>query len=145
MHKQNLLLIALLCSLALNLLVAGVLIGRVGAEPPGEAPPMAWAARELEPEVQQLLRHRMREALPSVRPLREEMRSAGRELRRVLEADEFDPQAVRDALSRMRDVTNRYQLLVQENLIEMAADLPKDQRAALLRAALHRGARPKMP
>jgi uncharacterized membrane protein len=125
--------------MAVNLLVAGVLMGRVGAKPPEEAPPMAWAARELDPEVQQLVRRRMREALPNVRPVREEMRSASIELRRLMAADDFNPEAAKAALARMRAVTDRYQQLVHENLVELAAELPKEQRAALLRAALHRG------
>lgn len=145
MNRRNALLLALLCSMAVNLLVAGVLIGRIGVKPPQDAPPMAWAARELDPEVQQLLRRRMREALPSVRPVRQEMRSASLELRRLMAADEFDPKAAKAALARMRGITDRYQQLVHENLVELAAELPKDQRAALLHAALHRGARPKLP
>jgi uncharacterized membrane protein len=139
MTRQNALLLALLCSVAMNLLVAGVVIGRAGGEPPREPPPMAWAARELEPEVQQMLRSRMRKMLPSVRPLRREIRSANLEVRRAMGRDEFDREVAGAALARMRAATNRYQALLHENLIEVAAELPVEQRATLLRAALNRG------
>jgi uncharacterized membrane protein len=106
---------------------------------------MAWAAQELDPLAQQMLRRHMREALPSVRPMREEMRSVSMEVRRAVGGDEFDPELAREALARMREVTSRYQALIHENLIEVAAELPRDERAALLRAALNRGAGGKPP
>lgn len=143
MNNKSLLVVALLVSLAVNLLIAGVVIGRKGAPPP-EPPPMAWAAQRMDAATQRLVRQRMRERLPVVRPLREAMRRANMRLQRVLGAEELDPQALADALKQLRDASVAYQAEIHANLVNLAAELPREQRTALVAAALsrERGMRP---
>lgn len=140
MNKQHLLL-ALLVSLSVNLLVAGVLLGRRGAPPP-EAPPFAWAAQQLEPATQRLLRQRMRQQLPAVRPVRAEMSRATNAVRLAVDTPDFDPEALARALADMRTATSRYQQLMHEGIVELAKELPREQRVALARSAMQRGERP---
>ncbi len=151
MSKQNLLLLVLIVSVSVNLLVAGVVIGRAGVKRPPEPPPAAWAAEQLDPATRQLVRRRMGEQMQTVRPLREEMRAATRDIRRAVSAEPYDPVAMADALARLRDVKGRYEALIHDSFAELSADLPKRQRVALLRAALERrmqgqpGAQTKRP
>ena len=137
MTRQNALLVALLVSVAINLLIAGVVLGRLGA-PHREPPPAAWAARELGPETRGLVRERMREQLPQVRPLRREMGEAQRAVRAAVTAEDFDPEALRAALARLREAGNRYEQFIHENLADLAASLSPQERGALVRAALER-------
>ncbi|MEM1190806.1 MAG: periplasmic heavy metal sensor [Pseudomonadota bacterium] len=147
MTRNNALLLALLLSVAVNLLVAGIVLGRMGLERGHhEPPPAAWAARELSPETRRVVRRRMVEQLEAVRPLRRELRSAQSGVRRAVSAEDFDPQALKDALAELRRVTNRYQELLHNNLAEIAAGLPPEERSALVRAAMlrDRGGEPGM-
>ncbi|MEL7043462.1 MAG: periplasmic heavy metal sensor [Pseudomonadota bacterium] len=139
MTRNNALLLALLLSVAVNLLVAGIVLGKMGFERGHpEPPPVAWAARELSPETRRLVRRRMVEQLEAVRPLRRELRSAHSRVRRAVSAEDYDPKALKDALAELRRVTNRYQELLHNNLAEIAAGLPPEERSALARAAMLR-------
>ena len=137
MTRQTALLVALLLSVAVNLLVAGVFIGRHGAGA-REAPPAAWAARELPAEARLLVRERMRDQIESVRPLRLELREARLAIREAITAENYDPQALKDALARLRAIDGRYKGLLHDSVAEIAAELPREQRIALLRAAMRR-------
>ncbi|EAQ96730.1 periplasmic heavy metal sensor [Congregibacter litoralis] len=143
MKKSNLVVIALLLSVATNLLIAGFFIGKTRG--PVEPPPMAWMAEEMAPETRRMVRRQMREQFPQVRPLREEMRRAQGAVREAVSAEDFDPEALASALERSREVSARYQALIHKNLIDISADLPREQRMALARAALERGQRAKRP
>lgn len=148
MSRRNLLLGALLISVAINLLAAGVLLGRAGARPHSGPPPGAWAAQDLSPETRRRVRQQMSARVDAVRPLRAELRRAHGRIRSAVEAEPFDPEALRAALENLRSVGDRYQQLLHDNLVDMAADLPSEEREALIRAALERsrgGMRPGGP
>ncbi len=138
MNKQSLVLLALIVSVSVNLLIAGVVIGRAGSKRPPEPPPAAWAAETLESSTRQMVRRRMAAQTQAVQPLREEMRAAHQDIRRAVSAEPYDPAAMAEALRRLRDVKSRYEALIHENFAELSADLPKHQRVALLRAAMQR-------
>jgi uncharacterized membrane protein len=150
MNKSTALLAALIVSVGINLLIAGVFLGRMGM-PRNEPPPAAWTARDLSPETRGLVRDRMREQLPRVRPLRREMREAQGAVRAAVLAEDFDPAALRAALANLREVGNRYEEFIHENLAEVAASLSPQEREALVQAALERrgggdrGPRPPPP
>ncbi len=149
MNRRTVLLAALTVSLALNLLIAGIFIGRMGGRPHGP-PPGAWAARDLSPETRRIVRDHMRRDIASVRPLRAEMVEARAAVRRVVLDEAFDAQALRAALAQVRAVGDRYEELLHENLVEVAGQLPAEERAALVRAALDRAGpggreRPRRP
>jgi uncharacterized membrane protein len=144
MSRQSALLLALLVSVSVNLLVAGVLIGRssVGVR---ETPPAAWVARELEPEARRLVRDRLRQETGNVRPLRRDLADAHRAVREAMSAEDYDAQTLKDALARLRAVDGRYRQLLHDNVAEIAAQLPREQRVALLRAAMQRGGVGRIP
>lgn len=140
MNKQQTILLALVLSLAANLLIAGVLIGR--ASRPAPEPPMAWAAQELTPQLRSEVRQRLKERAPRVRPLRAQMRDAMQAVRRLAAEDEFDPQAMRQALARLREAEAAYQAFMHEEVLNLAASVDREARLSILGRALHPGGRP---
>lgn len=145
MSRQNALILALLVSLSINLLIAGFVLGRSGGGPRPEPPPMGWVARELDKETRTMVRKRMREQLPVIRPLRQEMGRAMADVRKAVVARDYDAQALAEALARVRELSDRYQTFMHENLVEISQDLPRDQRIAISRAILERDGKAKMP
>ena len=135
MNKQHALLLALLVSVAVNLLVLGVVLGRQGQRPP-EPPPAEWATRHLDDSARRLVRQRMSADRGRIRPLRADVGEALAEVRRAAVAEEFDAVALEDALENMRDARARYEAFLHRGLVSVAAQLPREQRLALLRAAL---------
>ncbi|MFK7828287.1 MAG: periplasmic heavy metal sensor [Congregibacter sp.] len=138
MNRQHFLVLALLVSLALNLLIAGVVIGRSGKSPEG-APLVAWATKELKPETRRLVRTHMRDQLPQARQIRRDMQQASRALRRAIGTQEYQAEALSEALEDWRNASLRYQQFLHDNLVTIAADLPQADRVALLRATMLRG------
>jgi len=139
MTRQQGLIAALVFSTTLNLLVGGVLVGRLldDSRRPGP-PPMAWAARELPAELRGEVRAHMRERMSSARPLRGELREAARELRLQAQAEPVDREALGAALRRMREARGAYEAFMHESLLDVLEKLPPEQRLALLREVLHR-------
>ncbi|MFK8041883.1 periplasmic heavy metal sensor [Congregibacter sp.] len=144
MNRNNYIVIALLVSLAANLLIVGFMVGK-NRNANRAPPPMAWMAEQLSPETQRRVRGQMRSQLSEVRPLREDMRKAQAAVRKAVSAEDFDSQALERALQQSRAVSGRYQALIHENLAAVAAELPKEQRIALVRAVLQRGQNAKKP
>jgi uncharacterized membrane protein len=139
MRRYKLLLAALFVSVAVNLLIAGIVVGRMGGAPkhPGE-PPGAWAAAPLSPESRRLVRERMAQERATVRPLRLDLRAAQGAVRRAVMAEPFVTDDLKAALAQLREVEARYRRFLHDGLAEVAAELPPAERAALLRAALAR-------
>ncbi len=135
MNKQHALLLALLVSVAVNLLILGYALGRQGQRLQ-EPPPAEWAVRRLDDSSRRLVRQRMAADAKRIRPLRADVARALGNVRRAAVADEFDPEALDRALAHMREVRTRYESVVHEGLVSVASELPREQRLALLRAAL---------
>jgi uncharacterized membrane protein len=138
MSSTRWLLPALVLSASVNLLVAGVLIGRAGMPREPAAAPMDWAAQSLSPETRRRVREQLREQMPAVRPLRQDLLSSRERVRRALAAEPFDVDELAAALETMRGVSGDYQALLHRNLVDLSQDLPRDQRLALARAVLER-------
>lgn len=148
MNKQQGLILALLLSVAVNLLVAGVVIGRGSSpKPPPAPPPMEWVARDLKPETQRKMMQALRSRQGEFRPLREDMRRATMGVRKAISASDenYDPARLDAALGNMRDVSFRYQELVHRSLVEVTEGLPREERVAVARAALARAQSGKLP
>lgn len=143
MNSRNVLLLALVVSVSVNLVIAGVVIGHRGG-PRGEPPPMLWAAQTLEPETRRLVRGQMRMQMPRVRPLRERVRRAHAAVQKAVMAENYDPEALGAALAELREAGGDYEAFVHANLVEMSAGLNEAQRRALVGAALQRS-QGKMP
>lgn len=147
MNKQQGLILALLLSVSVNLLVAGVVIGRGSLPRPPAPPPMEWVARDLNPETQRTMMRALRSRQSEFRSLREDMRVATMGVRKALSAsnEDYDPRQLDAALGKMRDATLRYQELVHRSLVEVTADLPREERLAVARAAMARAQSGKLP
>ena len=87
---------------------------------------------------QQQVRQRLQDRVAEVRPLRAEMREVAQAVRGSATAEPFDPAALKRALSEMRGVQQRYQAVMHNSVVDIAAGLPREQRLALLRQALDR-------
>jgi uncharacterized membrane protein len=64
-------------------------------------------------------------------PTRELLRSARTDVARSLEADPFDPEAMRAALARLREATGSSQRVLHETLVVFAQSLSAAQRRTL--------------
>jgi uncharacterized membrane protein len=136
--------VGLFASVLLNLFLAGVITGRLaGAGPAGE---MFAPASTPEASARELILQRFR-ALPLVDRLRfraamaahrDTLRPAAAALLRarmhvltVLAAPTYDPQAIADALSAVRQATTAAQLALHEALVPSLGKLSPDARARL--------------
>lgn len=145
LRDSKLVLPALVVSLGINLLVAGVLLGRA-LNPAVPPPPMAWAVRDLDEQTARRLRPMLRERMGEVRPLRSEMRNAMRDFAEVVEREPFDAQAAARALATLRTGSARYQEVLHRNMLSILEGLAPEERLAVVRMLLHRGARrPERP
>jgi uncharacterized membrane protein len=140
-------LIALVVSVALNLFVGGIVVGRqvaVGGlggmavsllADPGERPVrqmLMRIARNLEPAERARLR-------AAVADRREELEAAGHgiaEARRtvgeLVAAPEFDRAAVDTALAELRQRTTAFQAIMQMAVVDAVAELPEESRRRLV-------------
>jgi uncharacterized membrane protein len=125
------LLIALCISFGLNLLAAGVVLGRAFDRGRGKGPPNRGRDASAEPmrekphaKMQRGFARRGPEAMES----RRAVRKAREEVRAVLEKEPFDPAAFEAALGRVRAETTRGQELVHRKLLENAKRGPEERR-----------------
>lgn len=144
MNKQSVLILALLVSVATNLVIAGFILGKAGGHP-RERAPMDWAAESLTPDTQRKVRAQLRAQMAQARPLREEMRKAHAAVREAVAAEDFDARALTLALERSREVSTRYQAMMHENLVGLSAELSAEQRIALAKTVLQRGRTERAP
>lgn len=138
MNRRSLILGVLLVSLALNLFLAGLLIGRASRAPAKAEPPMAWAAQSLSTQQRQRVRRHFAEKQDEVRALRQTMRKATGRVRKAATAEPLDKNELQDALAELRGVQADYQAFMHNNMAEVAASLPREQRMAFLRQALQK-------
>ena len=148
--SRPLLLGALFVSLALNVFVGGAFVGAYLAkskEPPTAAAafrarnPLAQAVRGLPPQSQAAWREGGREFARTHGPKMREARRLARQTLRGFGDEAFDREAALAALRRARAAEHENRLAMDRRIVEFAATLPRDQRAAFGEAL----ARPSMP
>jgi uncharacterized membrane protein len=113
-------------SLALNLLIVGIFLGRWYVA--SSSAPLAWAVRDL-PEV---TRAHVRDVLRSERGNRREARRIARDamdrVRQIALTEPFDEDATRRALADLRQVQDNFHRHVHESMVVLLAQLPSEQR-----------------
>ena len=126
-------------SLAINLLWAGVLLGRwsVGSTPP--APPMMWAFKGVDPETRAQLRPKLQATAAEIAPLRRAFRQSTREIRDIAAAEPLDEQALSSALEELREISQQYQVRVHRAALDVLPDLTRQQRLQVLRRVFAAG------
>lgn len=136
---------ALIASLGLNLVAAGVIGGAIlkGPPPPDPGPgPALWPVARALPDP---YRHNLGEALRSTRKdwsgPREAMDSLSRKMAAALQAEPFDPAAVRTLLVGQLDVANRLGLQGTDLLMAQIARMSPDDRRAYAAELMERRGR----
>lgn len=132
--------LALLLSVAVNLLAGGALLGHLlkdsARQPP---PPMAWALREMDTALRRELQPRLRARLAGAMPQRTALRRSFRELAMAIRAEPLDRDRASAALSTLRETSRDYQAVLHESMLDILAELPPERREAALRAFMRQG------
>lgn len=137
--SRPLLLGALFVSLALNVFVGGAFVGAYLAkakEPPPAAAglrarsPLIQAVRALPPESQAAWREGGRDFARTHAPKTREARRLARETLRHFGDEPFDKDATLAALQKARAAEHENRLAMDRRIVEFAATLPQEQRAA---------------
>lgn len=143
--KNRVVIILLICSLALNLLFIGGLIGRsVFGGPPGHLPNhMGWMLRNLSDEKRKQLRPQLKERSGSLRTVRQEMRDARQRLSSAIMEEPLDEKALNLALKDLRSASNKFQIVTHENMSTILKEMKLEDREKALkflsRREKHRG------
>lgn len=138
--RKNILLLAAVFSIGLNLFFVGALAARYmdRAGRPSEPPSLRWVMRDLDPTTRERLRPQMGIYGETLRPLRGEMFRAQRRVNELLAADPVDQQAVEQAFLHLREVNLRYQELTHDQLVQVFSQLNSEQRARAMRFMMER-------
>jgi len=126
---------ALIASLAVNLLVVGVVVG-AGFARPFHGGPASWSlgfnlvryAMHRSPEMKAETRRILATERPRMQPLRREAREARQAAGEALAANPFDPARFREAQGRVYDVERRLGELSLDGLVAIASQLTAEQR-----------------
>lgn len=144
--------ILLFASLALNLLVAGLVVGAVVAHRVGDShrPPRidqvgGPMTRALSQDDRRAIGKALREAYRDRRPARSEIRAEFDRVIAALQTSPYDPSAVRDSLERQMTGVQEGARIGRELLLQRLESMTDDERAAYatrLREELSRKRRP---
>ena len=131
--------VALILSVAVNLALAGFIMGRTGLRGFAEmAPDPSLGAfrvlRELPESRRDALRPMMRDHFREVRPDLRRLRAAQEDIGRALAAEPYAPEALAEALSRFRDALLASQAHSHQALMALAAQMTPEERRRMLDA-----------
>jgi uncharacterized membrane protein len=121
-----------LASIILNLLLAGVIFGRLPQQLSESSPQRGRFRAEVE-KLPEPARSRFLEKIDEFRKsgLRDEIREARAETIRLLSADPFDEQAYARQVRKMNELRAKVSDRMADNVREVVRDLPLDQRHAV--------------
>ena len=145
MSKSKFILIALIASVALNLVfVGGISYRASGFQGPSLRPfppNISWAVRDLSEQRQAELEPILQESNEAIRPFRSEMFQAMRRVIEIMRAEEFDAEELRQAFQELRGANNRYQELSHEQSIALLSELTEEERRTAQEFMQRRGPR----
>jgi uncharacterized membrane protein len=139
-------LVALFVSLALNLIIAGSVVGavwRFRAPPPwagAVTPNLLGYASTLPPERRKHVWDQTVEERGHIRPFRREVRAMREESIKALVVEPFDREKFLAAQARLADAENRARSAVQDLFVKIADSLTPEERHAFPRWREHRRA-----
>ena len=122
----------LIASLAVNLLLAGLIIGHMVRSDGARELPLAWAFKEVSPEIREKVRPIIGPRLGDMLAERRALRRQERKLRRLLQSETLTREELETALSDMRVATNQF----HEELHGIGADVLMSLDAAERAAAV---------
>ena len=146
MRSRKWLVFALIASVAVNLAMAGFVVGRLGAPwmaPMSLDPSMGLVrvVRELPEERREVLRAELREHFRTLHPRLREMRQAQRRINSALTREPFEPDELSAALAAFRATLLESQQHSQAALVQVVSQMTPEERL-LLREAMSRHRRP---
>ena len=115
-------------SIALNLLLAGLIGGHMLREGRHSPPPLAWAFKEVPKGVREKARPILREHSRQVIAARRDVRQSERALRNLLQSENLSREELEVGLADMRRSTAAYHELIHEVGIDVLLSLDPKQR-----------------
>ena len=115
-------------SIALNLLLAGLIGGHLLRGGRHGPPPLAWAFKEVPAGVREKARPILREHLHEVIAARRDVRQSERALRQLLQSKTLTREELEFGLSNMRQSSADYQKLIHEVGVDVLLSLDPEQR-----------------
>ncbi len=137
MKTDRLLLGALILSVAVNLLLAGIFMGRLAGPERSVGPVdpvmgMRRLIRDLPPERAEDLAEHYRHYFSTIRPRFRELRASQRQLREAMLTEPLDKAAVREAMVGFQNQLRDSQGQAHDAIIELMAALTLDERRQLI-------------
>ena len=115
-------------SIALNLLLAGLIGGHMLPEGRHSLPPLAWAFKEVPRSVREKVRPILRDHSREVIAARRDVRQSERALRKLLQSENLTREELAVGLADMRRSTADYHELIHEVGIDVLLSLDAKQR-----------------
>ena len=120
----------LIASLAVNLLLAGLIIGHMVRSDGGRELPLAWAFKDVSPEIREKVRPIIRPQVGEILAERRAVRRQERELRRLLKSETLTHEELETALADMRAATNQFHVKLHEIGVDVLMSLDANERAS---------------
>jgi uncharacterized membrane protein len=115
-------------SVALNLLLAGVIGGHVLLRQGKSVQPLAWALREIPPNIREQVRPIVREHLREMTTVKRDVRRSERRLRELVESEALNREDLQQALTEMRASAARYHEVIHAVGLDVLLSLEVDER-----------------
>ena len=142
-------------SVALNLLLAGVIGGHVLLGQGKSVQPLAWALREIPPTIREQVRPIVLEHSREMATVKRDVRRSERRLRGLIESEALNREDLQQALTEMRESAARYHEVIHAVGLDVLLSLEADQRIKAapylfrppgVKSAIRRGeGRPRSP
>ena len=118
----------LVVSVAINLLMMGLIGGHLVRGDRQHPAPLAWAFKDVPPEVRQKVRPLLREHMREVITARRDVGQAERRLRRLLKSETLARDELQAGLVEMRASSGRYHEVIHEAGLDVLMSLTPDER-----------------
>lgn len=131
-RSQRILTILLVCSLAVNLLLIGGIVGRFAFDkrPTRPLPDHAgWIIRQLDEDRRQELRDELAPDFRSMRDLRRSLRKSQADFEAAITAGDFDRERTARALAELRQSQLAWQSASHDQMVELLSRLTPEERA----------------
>ena len=142
MTRSRVVTVALIASLAINLLFVGALIGwRVWGPDgrPGFPPHFGWMMRGLDEQTRDELKPVIRRQAQQLIPLRKRMRNEQLRFNAALTSEPFDERALDQALTDLRQTTEAFQAVMHQQMLTVIEKMGPEERKRVARYLRHRG------
>lgn len=140
MSKLRWLQLSLAASLAINLVVAGFLLGKRS----DRVPPLRWATEQLDEETRSVIEPLMRERIRTTMIMRRDLRKTQQAIHELMTESALDEAALNNALATLRTLSSEYQRVMHDTAVAIMARLEPEQRLQVAGRLLapHREGRP---